>query len=106
MTQAISRRSVATKALILLRARLCGICDGQTGAGTSLPRVFRFFSVIVMPPTFHCHSFVTDAAYSWQLTESLNSTLKSSNYLDIIEVMMWEAVVIFANAIHEQLSET
>jgi hypothetical protein len=69
-------------------------------------RELRFSSVIVMPPTLRCNSFVTDAAYSKQLTVSLNRALKSSNYRDIVEVMTWEAVVIFANAIWEQLSET
>jgi hypothetical protein len=55
ITQAISRRAVATETLILLRARLCGICGGQIWVGTSLsPSVSVFL----------CHCRATDVPLS------------------------------------------
>jgi hypothetical protein len=50
MAQEVSRRPPTAEAWVRSRVSLCGICGGQSGTGTGLPRVIRFSPVNFVPP--------------------------------------------------------
>jgi hypothetical protein len=53
MAQAVSGRPPTAEARVRSRVGPCGICGGQNGTGTGLPRVLRFSPVNFIPPVPH-----------------------------------------------------
>jgi hypothetical protein len=50
MAQAVSRRHLTAEASVRARVSPCGICGGQSGAGTGLSPSSSVFPVKIIPP--------------------------------------------------------
>ena len=60
MIQSVQYGLVTAGASVETQAGPCGICGGQSGAGTFLTRVFRLSPVSTIPSVLLAHSSVTD----------------------------------------------
>jgi hypothetical protein len=52
VAQAVSRRPLTAESQVRARVNPCGICGGQSGAGTGFLRFIRFYPVNNIPPSF------------------------------------------------------
>jgi hypothetical protein len=84
IAQEVSRWLPTASARVRSQVRLCGICDGQSGAGVGFFRVLRFPLPILIPPTASHSSSgagtidqtVADVANGLSLTPPLKTKLK------------------------------
>jgi hypothetical protein len=51
MAQVVSRQPLTAEARVRTRVNPCGICGEQSGTGTGFLRFFRFYPVIIIPPS-------------------------------------------------------
>jgi hypothetical protein len=64
IAQAVSRLFPTAAARVQSQVQSCGICGGQSGAGTGFLRVLRFPLQILIPPTAPYSSSIIHVSYN------------------------------------------